>query len=135
MSSSPRYAPDWISSTSSGIQPGFSSAVLGANRNKGGLVLGQQELLTVDRHLTGAGENNPMLGAMVVHLHREGTARFHRDAVDVEARGLDHYVATAPGAVNLTVALVLAALVLLEELDRLLHVLGNARDSSPARRP
>lgn len=99
--------------------------MLGANRNKGGLVLGQQELLTVDSHLTGAGENNPMLGAMVVHLHREGTAWFHRDAVDVEARGLDHYVATAPGAVNLTVALVLAALVLLEELDRLLHVLGT----------
>ncbi|CAM7218459.1 hypothetical protein ESCOMA182M1_22515 [Escherichia coli] len=62
---------------------------------------------------------------MVVHLHREGTARFHRDAVDVEARGLDHHVAAAPGTVNLAVALVLAALVLPEELDRLLHVLGT----------
>jgi hypothetical protein len=27
-----------------------------------------------------------VLGAVVVHLHREGAARFHRDAVDVEAR-------------------------------------------------
>lgn len=97
MSSSPRYDPDWISSTSSGIQPKVFRAVLGANRNKGGLVLGQQELLAVDRHLTGAGENNPVLGAMVVHLHREGTAWFHRDAVDVEARGLDHHVAAARG--------------------------------------
>ncbi len=63
-----------------------------------------------------------MLGAVVVHLHREGAARFHRNAVDVEARGLDHHVAAAPGTVNLAVALVLAALVLLEELNRLLHV-------------
>ncbi len=94
------------------MRPGFQT-VLGANRNKGGLVLGQQELLAVDRHLTGAGENDPVLGAVVVHLHREGAARFHGDAVDVEARGLDHHVAAAPGTVNLAVALVLAALVLL----------------------
>ena len=75
MSSSPRYDP-----TGSPALPAEYSrvfrAVLGANRNKGGLVLGQQELLAVDRHLTGAGENNPMLGAVVVHLHREGTAGF-----------------------------------------------------------
>lgn len=99
--------------------------MLGANRNKGGLVLGQQELLAIDRHLAGAGEDDPVLGAVVVHLHREGAARFHRNAVDVEARGLDHHVAAAPGTVNLAVALVLAALVLLEELNRLLHVLGT----------
>lgn len=73
----------------------------------------------------GAGEDDPVLGAVVVHLHREGAARFHRNAVDVEARGLDHHVAAAPGTVNLAVALVLAALVLLEELNRLLHVLGT----------
>lgn len=73
----------------------------------------------------GAGENDPVLGAVVVHLHREGAARFHGDAVDVEARGLDHHVAAALWTVNLAVALVLAALVLLEELDRLLHVTGT----------
>ena len=99
--------------------------MLGANRNKGGLVLGQQELLAVNGHLAGAGEYDPVLGAVVVHLHREGAARFHRNAVDVEARGLDHHVAAAPGTVNLAVALVLGALVLLEELDCLLHVLGT----------
>lgn len=75
----------------------------------------------------GAGEDDPVLGAVVVHLHREGAARFHRNAVDVEARGLDHHVAAAPGTVNLAVALVLAALVLLEELNRLLHVLERSR--------
>ena len=100
-------------------------AVLGANRNKSGLVLGQQELLAVNRHLPGTGEDHPVLGAVVMHLHREGASRFHRDAVDVEARSLDHHVAAAPGAVNLAVTLILAALVLLEELDRLLHVLGT----------
>ena len=50
-----------------------------------------------------------MLGAVVVHLHRQLGARLHRDALDLVTRPGIHRIVFAPRAVHLAVNLVLGA--------------------------
>ncbi len=64
-----------------------------------------------------------MLRAVVVHLQREAGARFHGDALDLEARALVDAVVGAPGAVHPAVALGLGAGLLHQVPDQLLDLL------------
>ncbi len=98
--------------------------MLGTNGNKGRLIFSQQELLAVDRYLPRPGEDHPVLGAVVVHLHGERPARLDGDTVNVEPRRLDHHIAAAPRTVDFAVSFVFAALVGLQVLHDLFHVLG-----------
>ena len=69
------------------------------------LVLGQDQRLLVATHVRGTGHYDPVLGPVVVHLHRELSARVDRDPLDLETvPGVDRVV-LAPGTVDLTVEL------------------------------
>ena len=69
----------------SGILPGFSSRCARAERDVGRLVLGQHDLLVAAHDLGGALHDDPMLGAVVVHLQRQLGARLHHDVLDLDA--------------------------------------------------
>ena len=63
--------------------------------------------------------------AVVVGLDGERPARLDGDTVNVEARRLDHHVTAAPRTVDFAVSFVFAALVGLQVLHDLFHVLGT----------
>src|SRR5690606_7939766 len=76
-------------------------AVLHAERDECGLILFQQERLVSARHAGGAGDDDPVLGAMVMHLHRDRCARLDRHSIDTEALAGVDLVIAAPGSVDL----------------------------------
>ena len=97
-----------------------------SQRDVGRLVLAQHQHLVAVGDLGGAGDDDPVLGAVVVHLQAQGRARLDHDPLDLEARtGVDRVV-PAPGAVDLAVQAVLGAATLVELRDDLLHVLAAA---------
>ena len=96
----------------------------GAYRYIGGLVLGEQEGVLVAGHARGAADHDPVFRAMVMHLQRQGRPRLDRQALDLETAALVHAFEGAPGTVYAAMELALAALVFVQVLGDLLHVLG-----------
>src|SRR3569833_4546446 len=64
-----------------------------------------------------------MLGAVMMHLQRQGRSRLHLQALHLEARAILDTVVAAPGTENLAMQGVLVATLLLESEDELLHIL------------
>src|SRR3569833_3091695 len=64
-----------------------------------------------------------MLGAVMMHLQRQGRSRLHLQALHLEARAIIDTVVAAPGTENLAMQGVLVATLLLESEDELLHIL------------
>src|SRR5688572_19424506 len=105
------------------FRPRVLDAMYGADRNVGGLVLGQREDIVAARNARRALHDDPMLGAVSVLLERELCARLDREALHLEARpGVDAIVA-APGAEHLAVQPRLGAARLLHPVDEPLDVL------------
>ncbi len=98
--------------------------MLGAQRDVGALVFGQQDDLLAHRHLGRALDDDPVLGAVVVHLQAQAGAGLDHDALDLVARPLVDAVVPAPGAVHQPVQHLLAALLAAELRDDVLHVLA-----------
>ena len=62
---------------------GILQPVRGAERDVGRLVLGQHHLLVAAADFGGALHDDPMLGAVMVHLQRQLAARFDHDVLDL----------------------------------------------------
>ena len=109
---------------------GIFEAVARAERNVGRLVLVQDQLLIALGHLGGAGDDDPVLGAMVMHLQRQPAARLDHDMLDLHAVAVMDRAVGAPGAVHQRVGGELVAIAALEPRDEPLHILGAvaARD-------
>ena len=83
--------------------------VLRPDRDVRRFVLRQEELVLAARDPRRAGDHDPVLGAVVVHLQRKRRARLDHDALHLETlAGVDAVVA-APGAVHVAVRDVLGA--------------------------
>ena len=87
------------------------------------MILVNDHLFVVARHLGGALHDDPMLGAVMVLLQAELAARLHHDVLYLDAvAGMDRAIG-APGAVDEGVRGELAAVVLFEAGDELFDVL------------
>ena len=90
----------------------------------GGLVLGEHEFLVTAGDFCGPLHHHPVLGAVVVHLQRQGGIGVHGDPLYLESVAcVDGFVAT-PGAIDPAVVFVLGAFVALEAFHQFFHVLG-----------
>src|SRR5687768_8566564 len=76
---------------------GILDAVLRAERNVGRLILLEQERLLAARDARSAGDYDPMLGAMMMHLQRHRGAGLDREALHLEAIAVVDAVVAAPG--------------------------------------
>lgn len=94
-----------------------------AQGNVGGLVFRQQEDLVAARDAGRAGHDDPVFGAVVVHLQRQAGAGGHADALDLEAFAAVDGVIAAPGAVHQAVGGGFGALGGVEAGDNAPHVL------------
>lgn len=94
-----------------------------AERDVRGLVFAEEEDFVAAGDARGAANDDPVLGAVVVHLQRQRGAGVDDDALDLEARaGIDAFVGT-PGAIYAPVLLVFLALLFLQLRHDLFHVL------------
>src|SRR5512142_1106384 len=99
-------------------------AVRFAERDVGALVLAEQELFLTACHFCRAAHDDPVLGAVVVHLQAQAGAGVDQDALDLEAwPGVDAVV-PPPGTVHAAVDVTLAAAVLGQPGDDALHLLA-----------
>src|SRR5690554_864360 len=64
---------------------GVGEAVAFAYRDEGGFVLGEQEGSLPARDLRGAAHDDPVLGAVMMHLQAQRGAGIDDDALDLEA--------------------------------------------------
>ena len=86
-----------------GNGPGVLQPVVAAHRDVGRLVLGDQECPIVAGHAGGAGDHDPVLGPMVVHLQRQGFTRLHAQTFDLIAPAATDGLVGPPGAMHLLV--------------------------------
>lgn len=96
----------------------------GAERDVGGLILGEQQHLVAIGNFGGAADHDPVLGTVVVHLQAEGGAGVDDDALDLETGAGVDAVVPAPGAVDLAVGCGQRFAFALDALDDLLDILG-----------
>lgn len=94
-----------------------------ADGDVGGLVFRDQIGLVAIGHLSSAADHYPVLGAVVMHLHRELGTRLNRDAFDLVTMAVVDGVVHTPRAVNLTMVDVLVACSVLQLRDDFFHVL------------
>src|SRR5262245_60094755 len=99
-------------------------AVLLADRDVRRLVLGDEVHVRAARHSCCARHDNPMLGAVVVHLEAERRARLDHDPLDLEPVAPVDALVVAPRAVNAAVRDVLGPLRRVEVRDDVLDLLG-----------
>ncbi len=92
-------------------------------RNIDGLVFTEQLNLAVDGDSGGPRHHHPVLGAVMVHLHRQSFPRLDGNALHLIALARVDGVVFAPRTVNLAVHVVLMASVGLDLLHHLFHVL------------
>ncbi len=86
-------------------------------------VFPQQRYHLVDGHFGGTRHHHPVLGAVMVHLHRQPFARFNGDAFDLVAIALVDGVVFAPWTVNFAVNVVFMAAIGLNLLHHFFDVL------------
>src|SRR5262249_24121356 len=103
---------------------GVGQAVRLAQRDVGALVLAEQDLLVAAGHLGGAGDDDPVLRAVVMHLQAQRGTRLDHDALDLETRARVDAVVPAPRAVHLAVQRVLVAFAGAQLADDLLDVVA-----------
>src|SRR5579872_2739310 len=78
--------------------PRILDAVLHADRNVGRLVLLQEENLVAAGDTRRAGNHDPVLGTVMMHLQRQGRARLDLQTLHLETGAAFDAVVTAPGA-------------------------------------
>src|SRR6185437_9103194 len=96
------------------------------DRNEGGLVLLEQKALLSARDARGAGDHDPMLGAMMMQLQREHATGSHHQALDLEALAIVDAVVAAPGPKHLAMQGVLVTSLGLQAAHQRLDVLHAA---------
>lgn len=89
------------------------------------MVLRQEDYLLPPGHLGGAFDHHPVFGTMVVHLQREGCARTHHDAFDLETFAVVDTVVPAPRPMHLAMQIGFVTPGLLEPSDDGLDLLGT----------
>src|SRR5437660_187100 len=104
--------------------PGVFKTVLGTRRDISRFVRRHFELGFAVDDLGRAADHDPMFATMVVHLQREGRARLHDDALDLEPGALLDDGIGAPGPENGAVKLVAFMAPGLELAHDLLHILS-----------
>ena len=114
---------------------GIFKPVPGAHGNEGQFILVQRHLLVAFGHLGGAGDDDPMLGAVMMHLQREDAAGLHHDVLHLDALAIVDRAISAPGPMHERVRDELAAIAALQPGDKLLDVLRAiaARDHDRVR--
>src|SRR5690348_5216570 len=105
---------------------GVLQAVLLAELDVDGLVLGEQDHLVAAGHARRAAHDDPVLGAVVVELERQLLARIDGDALHAETVARVDVLVATPRAVHEPMGLVLGAGRDLQLLDRLAHALRLA---------
>src|SRR4029077_7138572 len=75
-------------------------AMSGADRNVGGLVFRQHHFLVATADLSRALDDDPMLGAMMVHLQRQLTAGLYDDVLDLHPMAVVQRGEAAPRTMN-----------------------------------
>ena len=95
----------------------------GAQRDEGGLVLGQQKHFIAFGDARRATDHHPMLCAVVVHLQRQNAARLDHDAFHLKPLTGIHPVIRAPGPEHLAVDAALGAVLRFQPVDNLLYIL------------
>lgn len=103
---------------------GVRQTVGRAERDVGRLVLGQHDLLVAVRDHRRALHDDPVFGAMVVHLQAQLCARVHDDALDLEAIALVDAFVRAPWAHDAAVRDRFVAAGRVQPFDDFLDVLG-----------
>ena len=71
-----------------------------AKGDVGRLVLGEQDGFVAVGDFGGAFDDDPVLGAVMVHLKAEAGFGFNLDALDLEAVGFVNAVVPTPGAMH-----------------------------------
>src|SRR5579884_3365629 len=102
---------------------GILDAVTDADRDVRRLILLEQEDLIAAGDACRAGDDDPVLRAMMMQLQGQRRARLDLQALHLEARAVLDAVVAAPGPEDLAMERVLVAAPLLEPMDELLHVL------------
>lgn len=96
--------------------------VFGADRQINRLVLVHKMACAVERHFRGPADNDPVLGAMIMLLQRQPTARPDDDALDLISGTLIYALIIAPGAIVPPVLRGLWMLLSFQPFDKLLDL-------------
>src|ERR1700722_18773490 len=97
--------------------------VSSAKRDIGRLVFGDDKALFTARDECRTAYDDPVFGAVMVHLQRQPCPRIHDDALDLKALATIHRIVVAPRAVNLAMVRRLWTAFGANPADDLLHVL------------
>lgn len=103
---------------------GVGEAVVGAQRDVGGLVFAEEEGFSIAGDFGSAAHDDPVLGAVVMHLQAETGAGVDDDALDLEAGTFIDAVVRAPGAIDLAMLGDEGLIFELEAGDDVAHILG-----------
>ncbi len=98
--------------------------MLDAQRDVSGLILGKDQFLIVADNFGGTGYNDPVFGAVVVHLQRQALAGQYADALDLITLAEVYRVVVAPRAIDQWMSDELRALFCLQTLDHVLDLLA-----------